>query len=151
MYQAPRGPCPAPTLTASICTCPAGGPLHHLVVWNQNQWLFKVKPLHYKIFSNTLQFANHLPIWSLTPAMKTGIVITVIQMWKLAFRNTKQLGKDCPVSKWNTSLPTLTPSMFSTHGPQFDQQCFQIFTMASHFQTRVLTTCDFSPPPHLHG
>lgn len=34
--------------------------------------------------------------------MKTGIIMAVIQMWKLKFRNMKQLGKDHPANKWKS-------------------------------------------------
>ena len=39
--------------------------------------VFKVKPLQYKTFTNTLQFASHLPIWSLCQPWK-GVLFSLL-------------------------------------------------------------------------
>ena len=113
--------------------------------------VFKVKPLQYKTFTNTWQFASHLPIWSLCQPRK-GVLFSLLsrcgnwnsEIWS-RWIISRKVGTGTqafkvqhplfPLPIWNTNWP-MVPSDLHNSEP---------------VPNSVWIIYDFSLPPHLCG
>ena len=108
--------------------------------------------------STVLNFYKHFTIWKppsnliLMPATKRGIIFTIIKMWKLKFRNMKQIGR------WIISRKVGTGTQaFKVQHPLFPLPIKHKLTDGSlrsqqwAVPNSVWITYDFSLPPHLRG